>query len=220
MHTGVTNATTIIPRCVVTGESAADKFGSVTKNERMIALRKARGWNQNTLARESGVGQPTISRIERGATETPDAPTQKALARALGTTTLELFGAAAIDAPLPPPAQSPAVRTVRDDPTTRLERIIARSNGELEDIDAARAAARQSALYLADDTDLGDLARWYLAAAKRLRTDGRDADPAAVVTLAMVMRSSTSARTIVEQSAEANAAGADELEALNNPKSS
>jgi transcriptional regulator with XRE-family HTH domain len=33
---------------------------------RLKELREARGWTQSDLARESGVPQPTISRIEKG----------------------------------------------------------------------------------------------------------------------------------------------------------
>ncbi len=219
MHTGLRKANAFILGCVVTNESATDTVRFVAKNDRMIALREAKGWNQFELAAAAGSTQGTISRIERGETKTPEPETQKAIARALGTTTLDLFGAAAIDAPLPPPPDQPALQTTRVDVTTQLERIIAKStDAELEDIDAAREAARRSALYLSTDTDLHDLSRWYLAASKRLRLDGRDLDPVAIITLAMVMRSSTSARVIELQSKADNEAGAGELAALRGEK--
>lgn len=48
------------------------------------AAREGRGWDQKTLAKESGVDQATISRIEAGKTTNPSNTTVAALEEALG----------------------------------------------------------------------------------------------------------------------------------------
>ena len=53
--------------------------------------RKAKAWSQYKLAKESGVTQPTISRIEAGKYN-PSHGTLRALAKALGVTLDELAG--------------------------------------------------------------------------------------------------------------------------------
>lgn len=45
--------------------------------------RERRGWDQQTLARKSGVGQSDISRIESGRTTNPTIDTVRKLERAL-----------------------------------------------------------------------------------------------------------------------------------------
>ncbi len=50
MHTGLRKANAFILGCVVTNESATDTVRFVAKNDRMIALREAKGWNQFELA--------------------------------------------------------------------------------------------------------------------------------------------------------------------------
>ena len=50
---------------------------------RLEGLRTAKGWSQAELARQSGVPQPTISRIEAG-TRRVDLDVLERLARALG----------------------------------------------------------------------------------------------------------------------------------------
>ena len=63
------------------------------------ALRKAHGWTQNDLERESGVPQRTISRIEAATKEgyVPLAHTLNALATALGVSVGNLLAAAGYD---------------------------------------------------------------------------------------------------------------------------
>jgi len=50
---------------------------------RIEELRKARGWSQSELARQSGVPQPTISRIESRQTSAVDFAVLEKLAKAL-----------------------------------------------------------------------------------------------------------------------------------------
>lgn len=49
----------------------------------LVQARKRRKWDQKTLARESGIDQSVISRIETGATTNPTNDTVKALEEAL-----------------------------------------------------------------------------------------------------------------------------------------
>lgn len=49
----------------------------------LVKARKRRQWDQKTLARESGVDQSVISRIETGATANPTNDTVKRLEEAL-----------------------------------------------------------------------------------------------------------------------------------------
>lgn len=50
----------------------------------LVEARRKRDWDQKTLARESGVDQSVISRIETGATSNPTNDTVKKLEEALG----------------------------------------------------------------------------------------------------------------------------------------
>ncbi len=60
--------------------------------ERVKRLRKALGWNQETLAKRAGLGRSTISKIEAG-NRAPETATINALAGALGETINEIcFG--------------------------------------------------------------------------------------------------------------------------------
>jgi transcriptional regulator with XRE-family HTH domain len=195
-----------------------DTVGLDMKNERMVSLREALGWTQADLAKASKLTQGTISRIERGTTEEPDPATQREIARALGTTTVDLFGHSAVDAPSTP-GTKPSRAVVRVGVTTQLERlIVARASGfELEDVDAARETAREASRIFDDNADLESLAIKYLSAARRLRLRGDAATPLSVLAMASVMSSNTSERAISEMSAIENAEGAAEIEALRNP---
>ncbi len=51
---------------------------------RLQELREAKGWSQAELARQSGVPQPTISRIEAGKTGSIELANLERLAGALG----------------------------------------------------------------------------------------------------------------------------------------
>ncbi len=51
---------------------------------RIQELREVKGWSQAELARQSGVGQSTISRIEARETKGVDFETLERLAQALG----------------------------------------------------------------------------------------------------------------------------------------
>lgn len=75
--------------------------------ERLMALRKARGWTQVELARRVGSTQRAISRYETIADRAP-APMLAKLAFALGITTDELLG-----------IQSTRSQALPDDPETR-----------------------------------------------------------------------------------------------------
>ena len=56
------------------------------EENRVKALRQQNGWSQLELARRSGVAQPTISFLEKGATRRPSVETVAKLALALGVT--------------------------------------------------------------------------------------------------------------------------------------
>ena len=60
--------------------------------QRVQHRRQHLGWTQEDLARESGVPQATISRIEKGQRKNPGADVIRRLARALGVTADWLIG--------------------------------------------------------------------------------------------------------------------------------
>src|SRR5574343_1910858 len=59
--------------------------------ERILSLRKARGWNQRRLAQEAGVSHPFVSQVERGQSGISE-PVLKQFAAALGVPLEELTG--------------------------------------------------------------------------------------------------------------------------------
>jgi transcriptional regulator with XRE-family HTH domain len=60
--------------------------------QRIQRRRQHFAWTQEDLARESGVPQATISRIEKGQRKNPGADVVRRLARALGVTADWLIG--------------------------------------------------------------------------------------------------------------------------------
>ncbi len=73
-----------------------------TIGERIIQWRGRRGWSQSELARQAGLSQGNISRIEAGIGKMPYGETLAKIASALGITVDELQGA-----PPPVPADDP-----------------------------------------------------------------------------------------------------------------
>jgi transcriptional regulator with XRE-family HTH domain len=75
--------------------------------ERLKELRKAKGFSQMELARQSGLSLSIITQLEQGLTADPKLSTLKGLAEALGCTLDELArddgGAAPAEAPPRPP---------------------------------------------------------------------------------------------------------------------
>lgn len=67
-------------------ENTVEKLG-----EKIANLRNARGWSQETLAAESGVGRRTIQNIESGTTESPGIDSVIDLAQALGVSVAYLI---------------------------------------------------------------------------------------------------------------------------------
>jgi len=65
--------------------------GRVAMNETLKTLRRAKGWSQTRLARESGVSQTYISDLEAGRSN-PTVPVLKRLAAALGVRVSDLIG--------------------------------------------------------------------------------------------------------------------------------
>lgn len=76
----------------------------VVHRDRLIALRKARGWTQEDLAKAAGVSQGTISRLERGEIRAAWSDTLPKIAEVLGTSVEYLKGAADAAAPEAVPA--------------------------------------------------------------------------------------------------------------------
>jgi len=64
-----------------------------TLGERIVRLRKARGWSARELGRRAGMGDAAISRIETGKVSEPRLATMTRLADALGVSVGELRGA-------------------------------------------------------------------------------------------------------------------------------
>ena len=62
----------------------------VAMNETLRTLRRAKGWSQTRLARESGVSQTYISDLEAGRSN-PTVPVLKRLAAALGVRVSDLI---------------------------------------------------------------------------------------------------------------------------------
>ncbi len=52
-------------------------------SQKLVDLRKRKGWNQLELARAAGIPQPTICRLESGDTEQPELVTITKIAKAL-----------------------------------------------------------------------------------------------------------------------------------------
>lgn len=52
-------------------------------SQKLVDLRKRKGWNQLELARAAGIPQPTICRLESGAIEQPKLATITKIAKAL-----------------------------------------------------------------------------------------------------------------------------------------
>ena len=63
----------------------------MSKNLNLIAARKKSGKTQVQVAKEIGIAEVVYQRYEHG-TRTPGAPTANSIARALHTTSEELFG--------------------------------------------------------------------------------------------------------------------------------
>ena len=59
--------------------------------EQIIALRDAKGWSMNELARRSGLNPPTLQKIEKGLSADPSVSLVVAIARALGTSVEDLL---------------------------------------------------------------------------------------------------------------------------------
>ena len=54
--------------------------------DRIRLLREQKGWSQNRLAKETGISQPTIWRLERGEIERPNVEYLRLVADAFGVT--------------------------------------------------------------------------------------------------------------------------------------
>lgn len=83
----------------------------MTFAEKLLALRRARGWSQEELAAQVGVSRQALSKWENGAAM-PDAENILAIAKLFGVTTdyLLIDGEQASIAPLPAPRRTPAWR--------------------------------------------------------------------------------------------------------------
>lgn len=71
--------------------------------QRIQQRRQRLNWTQEDLARESGVRQATISRIEKGQRKNPGADVVRRFARALGVTADWLIGMYDDDPDVPSP---------------------------------------------------------------------------------------------------------------------
>ena len=80
--------------------------------ERIKQCRAHHGWSQHELARQSGVPQALISRLEAGRRASVTTEVAKRLALALGTSIDYLVGTWDDVATLPPEAQTPTVRAL------------------------------------------------------------------------------------------------------------
>ena len=80
--------------------------------QRLLAIRKSKGFSQELLAEQSGVSLRTIQRVEQGETE-PRGHTMQALATALAVPLNALLAA---PAPLPPVVPAPANPSLPADP--------------------------------------------------------------------------------------------------------
>lgn len=80
--------------------------------QRLLAIRKSKGFSQELLAEQSGVSLRTIQRVEQGETE-PRGHTMQALATALAVPLNALLAA---PAPLPPVVPAPASSSLPADP--------------------------------------------------------------------------------------------------------
>lgn len=156
-------------------------MGAETTGSRVKALREAKGWSQEQLARGAGVVQMTVSKLERGLMKKPSHDTLSGIARALGVRVEELTGQAN-DALPPGPAPAPRVRVVMDADTAgdvaALESVLlaltATGSYELADFDAARTVVRETYRHLKPDA-VEQHADALLRAAKGLRKEGKPA---------------------------------------------
>ena len=74
-----------------TGIADSTPVCDIAAMKNLKRIRAARGWSQATLAEAAGVKQATISRIESG-TNNPSLAVADQIAKALGVSTVELFG--------------------------------------------------------------------------------------------------------------------------------
>lgn len=115
MHTSIKNASahhtiraTLYPRAHTICDMADGIRGDVVRR-----LRLERGWTQADLARETGIAQSTLSRIESGKSIGSYATTVRALARVYGCGEGDLVGDDAGELHTVPDDASPALATAR-----------------------------------------------------------------------------------------------------------
>ncbi len=146
---------------------------------RVKALREAKGWSQEQLARSAGVVQMTVSKLERGLMKKPSHDTLSGIARALGVRVEELTGQANDALPSLP---TPRLRVVMDADSAgdvaaleaALLALTAAGGYDLADFDAARTVVRETFRHL-DPGAVTQHAEALLRAAKGLRKEGRPA---------------------------------------------
>jgi hypothetical protein len=112
------------------------------------------------------------------------------------------------DAEPPPPEEE-------DQPLDRLVMQLGLQHDyKTADIEAARAVARNAHRWLREGTDLAEIARAYLNAARELRTESSRTDVASVAVRASILLSSASRSQIESTSREENERARRDLEAL------
>jgi transcriptional regulator with XRE-family HTH domain len=151
--------------------------------DRVKSRREKLKLTQVQLAKESGVGQSTIARIETGSTTDPKGGTERKLARALRTTADYLMGVSDVAEPddAPPP------RAPEDDETPLEAALLpamqqaAPGTFVMRDLDLARRVVRETHRWVAEDYDLVAIASNLLHAARMVRMSSDEPTVVAVL---------------------------------------
>lgn len=110
----------------------------VVHRDRLIALRKARSWTQEDLAKAAGVSQGTISRLERGEIRAAWSDTLPKIAEVLGTSVEYLKGADVAAPDGAPATESVVPSSTSSDPVDAIPETLGGMRGYAEQEKRAR----------------------------------------------------------------------------------
>jgi hypothetical protein len=154
---------------------------------------------------KAGLGNKSLERIADFTGASMDEVTGRT---ARGSQRIPSIGVDRSDAEPPPPDEE-------DQPLDRLVMQVGLQHDyKTADIEAARAVARNAHRWLREGTDLAEIARAYLNAARELRTEGSRSDVASVAVRASILLSSAPRAQIEATSRDENERARRDLVAL------
>lgn len=178
---------------------------------RVRARRQALGVTQAQLSERSGLSQEAISRVENGKIKGLLAPTQEALARALGVSVSWLMGAPDTSAeaheavPHGGARETVVVRDEDDPLVLALGDAFDPKRHLVLDTHAVLRALRATDRRLVEGADLVGAARRWLDAAAGLRREGIQVSTENVLVRATLGRAAHAGELAAEREAQANA---------------